>query len=125
MAAYRYNRREEPPAPFLDILVSASESSEPVALSAQLDTGADTTHIPISLLRELEIAASDTGLIRGVSGPATAQEIFKVFISIEQGIPEQYEVFSWNWPYALLGRDILNKYHLTLDGPNLTFTLSR
>ena len=44
---------------------------------------------------------------------------------LRPGPPEEVEVHSFPMPFAVLGRDILNQYHITLDGPNLTLTVTR
>ena len=53
------------------------------------------------------------------------EAIFSAYISVEEGPSEYLEFYSIDLPYAVLGRDILNRYHITLDGPNQTITIAR
>lgn len=122
---YSYSRQQEPPAPFLDIRVSAAAESEPVNVRAILDTGSDATALPDDTLKELGVEPVDSKLIGGISGEKFLAAVFDVFIALEQDEPAKVEVYSWYDNYAILGRDILNKYVITLDGPNLTLTIDR
>ena len=47
------------------------------------------------------------------------------FISVGDGPPAELEVYGFDLPFAILGRDVLNLYHITLDGPNQTLTITR
>ena len=122
---YRYNWLFLPPGPVIPIRVSASAASASVRVLALLDTGSDATAIPDAVAQALNLVSSGTGEIEGVVEGPRKTDVFSVFLSIDRGEPLSAIVVTWHEDYALLGRDILNKYHLTLDGPNLTFTLSR
>jgi hypothetical protein len=66
-----------------------------------------------------------TGRVEGVNGERAARHIFQAFLSIDQDSPHEIDVMTWNEEAALLGRDVLNQYHITLDGPNLALTITR
>ena len=69
--------------------------------------------------------AVDSALSDGVFGPLQTEDVFKIFLAVEQDPPEGFRVLGWRGRFALLGRDVLNRYHITLDGPNLTVSITR
>lgn len=122
---YKYSSRVSPAGPFLPIQVSALAESNPIRVPALLDSASDVTVVPQEILTMLGVKAVDSALSDGVFGPLQAAGVFKVFIAIEQDAPECFRVLGWKGRFALLGRDVLNQYRITLDGPNLTLTISR
>ena len=125
MATYNYVRYLDPPAPFLDIGASADEISDPSLIPAQLDTGADASSIPIDLADELGLQVTGNVVLYSATGDRAIRNIYEVFFTVEQYSPVKCRVTMWHEDYVLLGRDILNQYHITLDGPNLTLTVTR
>ena len=73
----------------------------------------------------LRVESVDSALGEGVFGSLQREAVFEVFIAVEQDAPERCTVLGWRGRFALLGRDILNLYHITLDGPNQTLTISK
>ena len=124
-AVYNYSRQIKPPAPFLDIQVSAMTESRQTTVLAMIDTGSDGVTVPEFVASSLDLRPVDPAMIQGAVGPAAVVPMFRAFVSIEPFPPEELEVIVWPRPFALLGRKFLNKYHITLDGPNLTFTIAR
>ena len=122
---YSYSPRVSPPGPFLFVRVSPSETSAPIGVHAILDTGADNSALPASAVEQLRLPQVDAGMVGGIDGHMSLEPLFAVFVSIEAGPPEEVEVHSFPMPFAVLGHDILNQYHITLDGPNLTLTVTR
>ena len=121
---YNYSGRVNPPGPFLNLRVAAAADSPALSVPALLDTGSDVTIVPEYIERDLALAAAEPGLAQGVLGPMSSEPRFIAYISVEQGPPHRVKVLRWAGHFAILGRDILNHYVLTLDGPNLTFTIS-
>lgn len=124
---YRYSSRFSlwPPAPVVTIQVAASAQSRQVAVPALIDSGADGVMLPVSVHQNLGLASADPALVQGAVGPMLAMPAFQAYISLEQGQPLKTEVTLWQNPYAILGRDIINDFVVTLDGPNLTLTISQ
>ena len=122
---YRYSNQVSPPGPFLPVQVSASAESNPIRVQALLDSASDVTVVPQDILAMLGVEAVDSALSNGVFGPLQAGDVFQVFIAVEQDAPEIFKVLGWRGRFAILGRDVLNNYHITLDGPNLTLTITR
>ncbi|MDE2940675.1 MAG: hypothetical protein OXR67_17415 [Chloroflexota bacterium] len=92
---------------------------------ALLDSASDVTIVPQEILAMLGVEAVDSALSEGVFGPLQTGDVFKVFIAVQQYAPEDFRVLGWRGRFALLGRDVLNQYHITLDGPNQTLTVTK
>jgi predicted aspartyl protease len=90
-----------------------------------MDTGSDASAVPLELAGNLGLQLLGTRAVQGVAEGQTIRQIFEAFLSIDQRALQKFEVVGWHEDFVLLGRDILNNYHITLDGPNLTFTIAR
>ena len=73
----------------------------------------------------LKLEELDPEFTKGVIGPGSYESVFRAFISIENFPPHEVSASSFEMPYAILGRDVLNQYHIALDGPNQTLTITR
>ena len=73
----------------------------------------------------LGVESVDSALSEGVFGSLQTGAVFEVFAAVEQGAPERFRVLGWRGRFALLGRDVLNQYQITLDGPNQTLAITR
>ena len=122
---FNYDSRINPPAPFLDVQVSDTVDSRQSTVSAMIDTGSDVSFIPMDLADELDLQFLRVGVFDGIGGEGIARPMFRVFLTVLDSEPRKYEVAGWHEDFALLGRDVLNRYHIILDGPNLTLTIVR
>lgn len=122
---FKYDNGFIPPAPVLNIEVripTVHEQSMMVKIVGQLDTGADGTAIPVGLIEKLGLCQVDEIQVGGYDDDEDSMKISPVYsahITIEplkpfiaEVIPEYKEK-----EYALIGRDIINKMLITLDGP--------
>lgn len=121
---YSYSRRFWPPAPFLEIRVAAAAQSRPATVPALVDTGSDVTSIPLTVAQALQLRPLGPAEVEGVAEGQIEREMFRAFLSIGAREPVGLAVIGWHENIALLGRDILNHYVITLDGPNQTFTIN-
>lgn len=121
MVRYNYIREFAPPAPFAYVTAASPDGSAgPGEWPAQLDTGADRTVVPLQLARDLGLA--ETGLLRleGLGGHPTAAPLFVVRLGVRGLVPALVEVVAVSGePHILLGRDVLNRHRVVLDGPRL------
>jgi hypothetical protein len=86
-----------------------------------LDTGASTTLVPRELIRELgednllyiDVEVFFPGL------PPETHKAYVIGLLIEGGCTfEELEVIPLDIDYVIIGRDVINRYKIVLDGPN-------
>jgi hypothetical protein len=120
-----YNREVEPPAPFLDIIVRHPENTMLLAQTpAKIDTAADVSAIPISLVNQLELPITRKLIVEGYDGVSASVLTYGVVFEVAQARFKGLRVIAFHEAYALLGRDILNHFYICFYGPELTFNLS-
>ena len=116
---FDYNSRFSPSAPFVDIHVYTQinpENSQKVTLL--VDSGADSTILPIQLLQEINAPMTRMATIRGIHGIRKSTRLYEVSIRIGDYTINCVEVASSREPdQVVLGRDVLNYLVVTLDGP--------
>jgi predicted aspartyl protease len=116
-----------PPAPAVllnlshpvDLTVRAPDQA------ALVDTGADQTVLPARLIAELRLVGRDAVEVRGYDGTARTLPTYLVRLQVRDLTPIDVEVIgSSDVPNVILGRDVLNRYTITLDGPAGRITVS-
>jgi predicted aspartyl protease len=119
-----YERNVEPPAPFLDVRVHSPQHPDVVqSARAKLDTGADISAIPASLVEELNLRPESQLLIEGYDLQPATLYTYYVTLVVAQVRFRRLEVISFPERFMLLGRDVLNHFYARLNGPELTFDL--
>jgi predicted aspartyl protease len=110
-----------PPAPFVHVsLRPPYEGPVAVEVPAQIDTAADLSVIPARFVEELQLVPLDSVSTLGFGGHLLTLPTYLVEVQIRALDPITVKVVaSPDEPYALLGRDVLNKHTILLDGPNL------
>ncbi|HKV41222.1 MAG TPA: retroviral-like aspartic protease family protein [Blastocatellia bacterium] len=112
---------ESPPVPGFSITVSGPSIS--TTLHAIIDTGASHTVIPDYLVGQLRLMKiADQAL--SVRGPELRPDVADTYLARLSflGIELRHAVLPRpEWDEVLIGRDILNAWMLTLDGPNRRF----
>jgi len=129
-AAVPYRREEKPPCPALRVqfiggVLDSAISPEAVAeCTAMVDTGASHTAVPTSILDSIRAPYLDEVTAAGYDGSLVRLDLREAsLVVIEPGwplparfsglrviaLPDEGEI--------LLGRDVLNQWVITLDGP--------
>ena len=121
---YPYSEDFVPPAPYCEILLSDAGNVSQRRLGALLDTGADITAIPLNVARRLDLQHRGIVFVEGSVGERVARHTFSASLSLDGISWTALRVMAWNQDLVLLGRDVLNQYHITLDGPNQTLTIT-
>ena len=121
----RYDTSVQPPAPFADILIlHPSDRKQTRRIRGKLDSGADISVIPEQVADGLQLIPAREIQTRGYDG--VVRDIQSYFVALEvEGYPIQLiEVVTSRRADALLGRDVLNRFKITLDGKALTFEMT-
>lgn len=125
MIQYRYNRQVLPPAPFVYVELRRPESkSMPVQAPAQIDTGADRTSIPASIVDALDLRTIRETVVLGYGNIPHEVRTVDVEVGFHGGAAMTLEVYcSPDEECVLLGRDWLNRFKVVLDGPMLSLEI--
>jgi len=118
---YNYNRGVDPPAPFVYVSLGRP-GGEPATVQwpAQLDTGADRTIIPLETVREIGLEQMGEAELGGLGALVLRLPAYVVSLSVHDGEPVLLQVYAADMEnHVLLGRDVLNRFRITLDGPQL------
>lgn len=119
-----YDHGYDPAAPTVSLLVAAPDGEEtPVLVSALVDSGADLCVVPAALVSALGLPLTDVLRVTGVGGSTRSATVHAALIDLD-GMREVVEVVALG-EEMLLGRNLLNSFVATLDGPQEQLTLVR
>ena len=92
-------------------------------VSALLDTGADITAIPAALEQELDLYAVSRIRIENVDSSFSFVYTYTVRLEIGTLIVPPIQVILTSLDFAIIGRDVLSRLYLLLNGPEQNFDL--
>jgi predicted aspartyl protease len=120
---YAYDDSYQPAAAVVPLRIGAPADDMPVLVSALVDSGADLSVVPAVLARQLALPVTDVLDVRGVGGESRTATVHAAEVEID-GAPELIEVIALGTE-ALLGRNLLNAFVVTLDGSRQRVTVAR
>ena len=125
MVRYTYNQQVSPPAPFVHVSVHPPRGGTTgITIPAQIDTAADLSVIPGRLVEELQLVPLDSVAALGFGGHLLTLPTYLVELRVKELVPVTVKALaSPDEPYALLSRDVLNRFTILLDGPKLVLGL--
>lgn len=115
---FHYNSSYFPPAPFVDIvLVTPTEPLRTSVLPAFVDSGADGTIVPIRHLEAIQAPATQEKFIRSQWRERYRVMLFLVDVQIgDITLPGIEVVGDEISDEVVLGRNVLNRLRVVLDG---------
>jgi hypothetical protein len=115
---FEYNSAYSPTAPFVDIEVDGyNEALGKRTLSAMVDSGADATMLPLSILEAIGAFYKDSMWMRGSTGGRIEVDLYLVAIRIGSNLIRGLHVVGIpNSNETIIGRDVLNQLIVTLNG---------
>jgi len=119
---FAYDTSEDPPAPVVPVRISGPVGDEAVMLPMLIDTGADCTLVPASLIRQLGLPQIDVIGLTGVGDARRRATVHAASVELG-GLHVLARVVAFV-DEAILGRDVLNQAVVTLDGPGLAISVA-
>ncbi len=105
-------------APFIDLSVDGIDGTNPTTELAQIDTGADRTLVPERLVHQLGLVETDRLDFEVAAGQIVVLPIYLLVVTVPGfGSVHVHVAATDGESHILLGRDVLNLYRITLDGP--------
>ena len=119
-----YDLTFTPPAPVVPVYLSGTVHTRPrVRVSALIDTAADITAIPSSLVNRLKLYQVGRTQLEGIEAVKSPVFTYKVRLILDDKVFSPLEVALVDYDFVDLGRDVLTNYYLLLNGPEETFDL--
>lgn len=118
-----FTKNFRPPAPAFYATITYRGNL--TTLPALIDTGADLTVIPHSVAIELALKKfSERPMGTAIRGQGGLRPIYKATLTFLEFTFNDHPMVALDRDrYMLIGRDILNQYRATFDGPNLQFSI--
>lgn len=116
---FHYNSSYFPPAPFVDItIISMAELLRVGPLPAMVDSGADGTIVPQRYLDQIHAPPTVEMGLRSQWGERRRVMLYLVDIRIDEiNLPAIEVVGDDATDEIILGRDVLNRLRILLNGP--------
>ncbi len=120
-----YDHNPDPPAPMVEIsLANVTSRRRRHTVSALLDTGSDVTAIPSHFVSDLHLYPISRLELEDLAGERSVVLSYVVQLAAGGLVIPRLEVILTGLDHAILGRDVLNRFYLTLNGPELSLDLS-
>ena len=113
---YNYDTNYDPAFPVAEINISRTSTSQPITLTALIDSGSDATMIPIQHLKQIQARKGGQQQLRGVAGISYTVDMYRVFVTIGEFHTWATAVADHQNQQTILGRDVLNQLIVTLNG---------
>lgn len=119
MIAFPYDSAFDPPAPICEITLSVQSTGRRISTTAMIDTGADASLVPVSHLNQIAARRVFEATLRSQWGERRRVYLYLVDLQVaDLTLPGVYVVGDELGNETILGRDVLNRLRLLLDGRN-------
>jgi predicted aspartyl protease len=123
-AMIAYDNHHNPPAPVAQATVAnAMQKRRRRSAPALLDTGSDITAIPRSLANTLQLYPIGQIRLEDVQAQTLQVLTYAVQLTVAGLIIPRLEVIQTGLDYVVLGRDVLNRLYVLLNGPDTMFEI--
>jgi hypothetical protein len=126
MSQFQYNESYFPPIPVVEVtLIMAAEMHRIGPLEAIVDSGADATIVPLEYLERIQAPATVEKSVRSQWGDRHRVMLYLVDVQVGGITLPGIEVVVDEWSdEVLLGRDVLNRLQVLMDGPRRRVEIS-
>lgn len=116
--SFNYSRQFDPTMPIVEVSVRAVGTSHPASVvTALVDSGADATILPLSVLQQVGARYVRGRVMHGVTGIPENVDTYLVPIQISPNAVHGIRAVAYgNNMTPIIGRDVLNNLVVTLDG---------
>lgn len=124
---WNYSRELNPPFPVLPVRLFKpwSTSRTLITENLQVDSGADMTAVPLSIIEKLRPRLLVMGEAYDFDGNLVDDvPIYELGIEIIGIRFDSVRVYGLSSDIGFIGRDLLNNFHVSLDGPGRLLTFS-
>jgi hypothetical protein len=121
ISQFLFSQQRFPSMPVLQVVFVSSEVDlQTASLTATIDTGADASFVPLALLEEILAQVGKSIYASSLWGERQEFSSFVVDVRIGNLTFPGVQVVGYDGDEIILGRDVLNKLRLLLDGPAQT-----
>ncbi len=114
-----YDATYQPPVPILDITLVVPATGIRVELTGIVDTGADATIVPVQFLQQIGARRVFATGLKSQWGERRTVFLYLVDVQIHSiTLPAIYVVGDELGEDIVLGRDVLNRLRMLLNGPD-------
>ena len=118
MNEFHYSAQYDPPLPVCDVVMTVPSTGLRVPLMATIDTGADGTIMPVRYLRQIGARRAFEAYLRSQWGERRVVYLYLVDLQVGNiTLPGLSVVGDELGEEAVVGRNVLNRLRLLLDGP--------
>lgn len=116
---FNYTSVYDPPFPTAEVWLSVPDlPQDEQAVTALLDSGSDGSLIPLDVIESLGAIRTDKVRIRGLFGGSSLVYLYLVNLRVGPHRLHKVEVAAVERRgEALIGRNVLNRFAVLLDGP--------
>ena len=119
-----YDRSFDPPAAVADVVIGHPVTGlRSGTLRGKLDSGADITVVPERMVTDLGMSSKGRIWTRSYDGSYSQRSLFYMRLTVEGFELPAVRCIATERSDVLLGRNVLNRFIITLDGKSLTFDL--
>jgi predicted aspartyl protease len=118
-----YDAKFSPPAPVIELLIVHPYSGALIPYKGKLDTGADSVVLPLELTQSIGLRIHGFRNATDFAGRTIRLPRYFVDIHIEGRLFLSVACIATNRETVLLGRSVLNRLVVSLNGPELELTI--
>lgn len=126
MKLYRYNALRRVPAPILNIKLRNPITGRELQKLGKIDSGADLSVIPLDTVEELKLEQRGTERVGAYDRHLPPKEVPAYYVDAEIAdfLFRRTRVIEALRGDVLIGRNVINKLRVVLDGKKLLFEIS-
>lgn len=111
------SRDFHPPAAMVPLRLRAPGGTEQAAVEGKIDTGADICAVPEGTIVDLDLPPTRVVRAAGFGGEPAEAIVYRVDLVLDGTTFHRMEALATRRHYAIVGRNVLSRLVLKIDGP--------